>query len=273
MKHTIPPALVLTFTLALALVSCNKEKSNNNIQAGSSSRLSVYLTDHQTPVFDSVFIDIQQLEVKMEDSTSNGGWISLNINPGVYNILRFRNGIDTFFAVGSLPGTQIRKLRLTLGDQNSVMKNGQVFPLQIKDNNQQVVANLTAANFDVNAGQVLFWIDFDAGGSIKTDNSGSGNNQSFELKPKIKVFTKKQSGRIEGKVLPAAADAIIMAIRGTDTAMAIPENNGEFKIVGLDAGSYHLFIDAQNGYQDSTINGIIVTKGEDTHLPSVILHQ
>ena len=63
----------------------------------------IYLTDDQTPVFDSVFIDLQKLEVKVEDDTlSNDGWINLNIHAGVYNILRFRNGLDTLFATGTL---------------------------------------------------------------------------------------------------------------------------------------------------------------------------
>jgi Domain of unknown function (DUF4382) len=264
--------LIFTGCFALciaAIYSCTKEGSTNQ-----PTQAKIYLTDHATPVFDSVFIDIQKLEVKTEDSNATSeGWITLDIHPGVYNILRFRNGLDTLFANGSLPNNRIKKLRLSLGANNSLMKNGQSFPLKIADNDKQVVANLSSTNFDVTGSQVFFWIDFDAGNSIRVDNSGSGNNNGFLLKPHIKIFTHTQSGRIEGRLSPLAADPIVKAIIGTDTATAIPDREGEFKIVGLNPGTYHVLIDAQNGYVDTTITNVIVRKGEDTHLPVITLHQ
>lgn len=263
--------------LFIGLYACTKEKSSSFQQSqkpNGPATAKIYLTDHQTPIFDSVFIDIQKLEVKVEDSNStNDSWTTLNIHAGVYNILRFRNGLDTLFANGTLPNNQIRKIRLTLGTNNSLMKNSQSYPLKIKSDDRQVVANLDNTNFDVSGSQVFFWIDFDAGNSIRVDNSGSGNNNGFLLKPHIKIFTHSQSGRIEGKVFPRDADPIVKAIMGTDTATAIPEREGEYKIVGLNAGTYQVLIDAQNGYVDTTINNVFVRKGEDTHLSAITLHK
>jgi hypothetical protein len=120
----------------------------------------------------------------------------------------------------------------------------------------------------------MLWIDFDDSRSIQVDNSGSGNNNGYRLRSHISIFSRSNSGRIEGKVLPVAADALVMAINGTDTAMAVPDDDdGEFKIVGLNAGTYRLFIDGQNGYQDTTINNIIVRRGEDAHAPTINLHR
>jgi len=271
-QASIMKLFIVAATLPIIFIDCKKEA---NAGADGPVNARVFLTDHPTPIFDSVFIDLQKLEVKVEDSSlSNGGWINLSIQPGIYNILRFRNGLDTLFAGGMVPSNRIRKLRMTLGNQNSVVKNGQTFPLRINNNDMQVVANLSDSNFDITSGQVLFWIDFDAGSSIRVDNSGSGNNNGFILKPHIKIFTKSKSGRIEGRVLPIAADAIVMAIHGTDTTTAIPDDNdGEFKITGLTAGTYSLFIDGQNGYLDTVIQNILVRNGEDTHVSVVTLHQ
>lgn len=272
MKNRIRIITAILVSCAVMTYSCQKEVSSSDKPFS----IAVYLTDHQTPVFDSVFIDLQSLEVKLEDdSLSNGGWINLNVHPGVYNILRFRNGLDTLFATGTLPNAMPRKIRLTLGTQNSVMKNGQSFPLRVHDNDRQVVADLGDANFEiVPPGQVLFWIDFDAARSIQVDNSGSGNNNGYRLKSHIRIFSRSHSGRIEGKVLPMAADPLVMAITGNDTTMAIPDDDdGEFKIVGLNAGTYKVFIDGQNNYQDTTINNVVVSNGEDTHLPAITLHQ
>lgn len=263
------------FSASLVFYSCQKEVSGSATDTSKPHAVSIYLTDHQTPVFDSVFIDIRGLQVKLEDdSLSNGGWVSLAIRPGVYNILRFRNGLDTLFGNGTLPNARVQKVKLILGTQNSVMKDGQSTALRIKDEDREVIANLDASNFEISNGQVLFWIDFDAGNSIQVDNSGSGNNNGYRLKSHIKIFTRSSSGSIEGRVLPRAADAIVKAVIGTDTATAIPfDDNGEFKIVGLNAGTYKLLIDGQNGYQDTTINNVIVRNREDTHVPVITLHQ
>jgi hypothetical protein len=279
MKKAIRFAALGLLGATILIYSCQKENSgNNNMTAGVNKphSVAIYLTDDQTPVFDSIFIDIRKLEVKVEDDTlGNDGWVSVNMHPGVYNILRLRNGIDTLFATGTLPNARVQKIRLTLGTQNSVMKNGQSFPLNVHDNDRQVVANLEGGNFEiVPPNQVLFWIDFDASHSIQTDNSGSGNNSGFRLKSHIKIFTRSNSGRIEGRVLPAAADALVMAINGTDTTMAVPDdNNGEFKIVGLNAGTYKVFIDGRNNFNDTTINAVIVRNREDSHLSTITLHQ
>jgi hypothetical protein len=271
----ITRSVAAVLIISTAIIACQKNASVSN-SANQQHQARIFLTDHPTPIFDSVFIDIQKLEVKVEDETmGNEGWITLNIRPGIYNILNFRNGLDTLFGGGTLPSANIRKLRLTLGTQNTVMLNNQSLPLAVHDNDGQIVVDLDDSNFEiVGSDQVLFWIDFDAAGSIRIDNSGSGNNNGFELKPHIKVFTKNKSGAIEGLVLPKAADALVMAINGTDTTMAIPDDDsGEFKIVGLNTGSYTVFIDGANGYLDSTINNVQVVKGEDTHLSAITLHQ
>lgn len=276
MKNIIRFAMVAVISVSVIFYSCQKDISGNTSDINKPHGVTIYLTDHQTPVFDSVFVDLQGLEVKLEDDTlPNSGWVNLNINPGVYNILRFRNGLDTLFATGTLPNARVKKVKLILGTQNSVMKNGQVFPLRIKDEDREVIANLDASNFEITtSGQVLFWIDFDAGNSIQVDNSGSGNNNGYRLKSHIKIFTRSHSGEIEGKVLPLAADPIVKAVIGSDTATAIPDDDdGEFKIVGLTAGTYKLIIDGQNGYNDTTINNVIVRNREDTHLPAILLHQ
>lgn len=276
MKNVIRIAALGLVLVTVFLYACQKDIAGNaTVNVNKPHAVTIYLTDHQTPIFDSVFIDLQRLEVKLEDDTlPNGGWVTLNIRPGVYNILRFRNGLDTLFASGTLPNARIKKIRLTLGTQNSAMLNGQSFALRVKDEDRQVEANLESSNFEITAaGQILFWIDFDAGNSIQVDNSGSGNNNGYRLKSHIKIFSRSNSGRIEGRVLPRAANPIIKAMIGSDTATAIPDTDGEFKIVGLNAGTYKVFYDGQNGYLDTTINNVVVRNREDTHLPTITLHQ
>ena len=276
MKNKINLIVLGLLSTTAMFYACQKEVSGNvfTTDLNKPHSVRIYLTDDQTPVFDSVFIDLQQLQVKLEDNAlPNGGWVNLDIRSGVYNILRFRNGLDTLFATGTLPNAKVKKIRLVLGTRNSVMKDGQSFPLKLHDDDREVVVNLEGNNFEIIApGQVLFWIDFDASRSIQIDNSGSGNHNGFRLKSHIRIFTKSHSGSIEGRVLPAEADARVMAINGTDTTIAIPEDDvGEFKIAGLNAGTYTVFVDGQNNYRDTTIAGVMVRNNEDTHIPTITL--
>lgn len=277
MKHIISNSIFAITAASVTIIACQKDiRDSSQLNLDNPHPISVYLTDHQTPVFDSVFIDIQNLAVKLEDdSLPNSGWVQLSIRAGVYNVLKFRNGLDTLFGSGNLPNGRIRKIKLTLGTQNSVMKDGQSFPLEVKDDDHEVIANIESENFDITSqGTILFWIDFDAGRSIQVDNSGSGNNNGYRLKSHIKIFTHSRSGSIEGKVLPAAADPIVKVISGVDTATAIPDtDDGEFKVVGLQAGTYSIFIDGNNNYNDTLITNVIVRTREDTHIPTITLHQ
>jgi len=259
--------LVTFLLIAIAFLSgCKKNETASN----GSAKLSIYLTDDPMVNVDQLLVDIQGLEVKVEDDgvDSLGGWFRLNIRSGVYDILKFRNGLDTLFATGQIPsGRKLQKLRLILGNNNSVVVNGQRFTLVLHNGETEVIVKLEGSVIDeLVPGQLRFWIDFDANRSVQ-QKSGQ-----YVLRSQLKIFSKGRSGEIEGRVLPAEAKPMIMAINGSDTATAKPDQEGEFRIVGLSSGTYQLFIHpTANNYRDTTINDIIVTHGEDTKLATIQL--
>lgn len=260
------PLMTTICVLLVVLISCKKSGSPSGDM--STSSLAIYLTDDPIVNVDQLLVDIQAVEVKLEDDgvDSLGGWIRLNVRPGVYDILKFRNGVDTLFATGQIPAARrLQKLRITLGSKNSIVVSGQTLPLAIHNNESQIIVKLEEASIDVSAGQIRFWLDFDAGRSIQQKGS------SFELRSQLKVFAKGKSGEIEGSVKPADAKPIVMAINGTDTTMAKPDAEGEFKIVGLAPGTYQLLIQATaNNYKDTTMN-VVVRKEEDTEVGTIQL--
>ena len=280
-------------TLAVLFITffsfaCQKEHSGYGT-AGKSS-VNIFLTDDPSLVFEKVLLDITKVEIKVEDDTdlhheaehqqgdddndhhggTSGGWISVDIHPGIYDILRFRNGLDTLFGSVSFETTRsLRKVRITLGNSNSIEINGASIPLTIHDNNNIVVLNIDESAVVINSGGLTnFWIDFDAGSSIRF------HGNEFELKPRCKVFSREKSGSIEGIVLPGNAGAVVTAINGADTATAKPENSGEFKFIGLKPGNYTLVYHATtNNYIDTTISNVVINGKEDVHVAAVTLHQ
>ena len=280
--------LIAVIITLVSTPSCQKTVTDPTAAAGKSA-VSVYLTDDPSLVFEKVWLDIRSVEVKVEDSgeaeaergheseaddndrhgITAGGWMSITIHPGVYDILRFRNGLDTLFTSGTFSANrQLKKIRVTLGQNNSVVFNGIQRPLTVKNNDNIIVMQIDESAVQVNSGGMTnIWLDIDAGNSIRK----VGN--AFELKPSVKVFSRDKAGTIEGSMLPAGALAVVMAVNGSDTATAKPASEGEFKFIGLKKGTYTLVYHATaNGYLDQTVPGIQVGLKEDVHIPTIVLH-
>jgi hypothetical protein len=285
-KNTLKLSAIIMMAFFILLGSACKKSGLESTSA--THPVSIFLTDDPSLIFDNLFIDIQKVEVKAEDSSeaenerqheaenddhdrngsTEGGWISLSIQPGVYDLLKFRNGIDTILGTGNFSiNKNLKKIRLTLGQNNSAVLNGVTVPLVIKDKNNIIVINLDESILSSDNGRFQLSVDIDASRSVQQ------HGDEFELKPEVHGFNRLKSGSIEGKVLPAEAKAIVYAINGSDTTSSMPEREGEFKIAGLKDGSYTLLIHpTANGYVDSSLP-VMVSGNEDTHVPTVTLHK
>lgn len=261
MKTVLKVLVAVTVLMTFLLLSCKKEGSG----IANKQKVSIYLTDN--PVnFQAVNINIQKVEVKVEiDSagTEREFWDSLVIRPGIYNILNFRNGVDTLFAQGYVTKGEIKKIRITLGQGNTVVVDSVTYPLTLKK--PTVIIDVDDIS-TIDPNNIKLNLDFDACGSIIKIS----NNQ-FELQPKIRTFSDDHDGRIEGVVTPKEAAAIVSVTFGGQTLLAIPEKDGKFKIRGIKAGVVDLTVNATaNGYRDTTITNITVGNKE-VKLPTIVL--
>src|ERR1700741_15418 len=94
----------LTLCAVIAFASCSKNSSTSS--AGPSS-MSVYLVDGPA-AYDKVYLDIQSVQVKASADTSQSDWQSLTIpRTGIYNLLNFKNGLDTLLGTIQLPAGHI----------------------------------------------------------------------------------------------------------------------------------------------------------------------
>src|SRR5579872_6881207 len=99
----------------LVFTACRKSNSTEG-----NATLEVHLTDAPGN-YDAVYIDVEKVEVNVSSDTGTGsGWQTVTmLRPGVYNLLDFRNGIDTVLASSSFPAGTLSQMRLTLGSNNS----------------------------------------------------------------------------------------------------------------------------------------------------------
>ena len=268
-KHPLGILAIISIITTFVMVSCKKELSadNNAVPAGK-NQIQVMLTDDPSQFFDSIFIDIKKVEIKVEDSAGIERWDTLNIRAGVYNILNFRNGLDTLLGTGFIPNGRVEKVRITLGSNNSVMYKGVTTPLVIPAGQNIITISVDDDVDHLDDKHKRLWLDFDGLGSIELRNG------KLELKLHLSHFSHNNSGELEGKIKPSAAlPVVIKAIAGSDTLTAIPEHEGEFKIRGIKTSTVKLIITPSNGYKDSVINNIQIRQGNDTDLGTIVLHR
>src|SRR5262245_2865541 len=229
MKHS--RSLILVPLLALIFIifytSCQTELNNSSNIPQSQQRVSRRLSDN--PVnFDAVNVDIQSVEVQVipdscqgrhHDDDDNDGdddrdhdhdarcsvWDTLDIRPGVYNLLDLANGTDTILANGFTVAGKISKIRLTIGDENSVVIDSISYPLTLWNDSHHVTIKVKGEDVDaINPNDLQFWLDFDAGRSIVKIR-----DNNFVLKPFLRVWLPAHTASISGHVLPDSAASVV----------------------------------------------------------------
>ena len=289
-KFRLLSAAVIALTAFFVFYSCQKDSSmgsNTSIPPGE-MKFSVMLTDGPTD-YQKVLIDIQSIAVKVDTCQRNGDpdhddpgcddhhdqiashceyWDTLDIHPGVYDLLSLRNGLDTLLASGFLINGKIERIKFTLGNNDSVMVDSVMHPLNLINHFNYVFVNIHREHLDsLSSNNFQLYLDFDLDHSIWYFGG------QYWLSPVLRPFSTHSFGSIEGKIRPVHSFGMIKAYNATDTAFAMPWDEGEFKIRGLQPGTYSLLIPGKNGYQDSTINNITVNKGRETNVGTIQLHQ
>lgn len=167
---------LLAITLVIIIAACSKNNDNKG-----TATFNVRLTDGPTNLAE-VNVDIKEVRVKFSDDSSNtNGWITLNTNAGVYDLLKLRNGVDTLIASAPLPKDVVKEIRLVLGTNNSIKDTfGVVYPLTIPSGSESGLKIKVSKK--LNADLETLIIDFDAALSIFQTGAGD-----FKLKPVLKI--------------------------------------------------------------------------------------
>jgi hypothetical protein len=276
----------LLIAFVFVFTACTKSGVNGG------EGLQVYLTDGPTDL-KAVSLDIVKVEAKVDNDEKHrdndrhgdndddkdddkqrkddfGEWIDLQVTPGVINVLELRNGVEKMIASASNVKGRVRKIRVTLGTNNSVtLENGENISLTLLNETKNMIY---IKLYDEHRGRgsdnrsVAVRIDFDLGSSIVLING------KFYLKPVVRPFCNENFGEVEGKVLPLDAKAVVRITDGASfNAVALPFKDGEFKLRGIKPGTYTVTIEPIAPYLKETISNVVVTKGKDTELGTITL--
>jgi hypothetical protein len=255
---------VATLVISTALViGCSD--SSTDPQPGE-GRMQIYLIDAPGD-YDEVNVEVIEVSVHRGDADSLSGWHTLCDDTTLVNLLDLTDGNYVVLADSTLPAGHYTQVRLLLGENNTVVVNGQPHNLDIPSGSQSGLK--LNHPFDIADGTIYaVTLDFDADRSIHQTGNGR-----YKMKPVIRLIVNNLSGSLGGIVEPIDARAMAMALSGEDTVIAYADTlSGEFTFPMLIAGSYDLEFSATAGsYRDSTIAGVVVTAGQHTDVGTVVL--
>lgn len=255
--------------LSVIFIGCNDNNDSSN--ADGTSKVMVKLSDAPGD-YKEVNVEVKDVLIKNNSSTDDQGWVSIGINPGVYNLLDLTGGVTALIADNTIPSGNLGQIRLLLGENNTVVLNdgtthdlktpsAQQSGLKLKVN-QTLLADKTYE----------FLLDFDVKHSVVVEAGASG---IYNLHPVIRVSTKETSGSIKGTISPALVGYQVLASVqvGTTTVSAYANDQGVFQLDGLPVGVYAVTLtpDIESGKAVKTVLEVAVVNGTVTDIGSITL--
>lgn len=254
---------MLALVLLLSFVGCSDNDGSNEAQG--TAQLNLRLVDAPGD-YDAVFIDVQDVVVKYQGSNDE---VPLGIiNAGVYDLLQLTGGVSVLLVDGEIPAGDVSQMRLILGEDNSIVVNGESYPLATPSAQQ--------SGLKIQLHQILeedvfyeYILDFDVNQSIVVQ--GNGN---YLLKPVINASLVADAGKIAGMVLPLEIQTLVTAtnVDGTIEVSSYVSPEGDYVLYGLPQGIYTVLFEADPllGFPPVTISDVEVVAGLTSVLEDVI---
>ncbi len=272
---------LMLFVLAATLVSCSDDENPINNQDGT-AKIAVKLTDAPGD-YDKVWVEVEDVKIKLtetsnretdtEATTETGqeeGWMSLEgVENQRINLLDLTGGVTELLAEAEIPAGKLEEMRLVLGDNNTIVVDGQELALKTPSAQQ--------SGLKVKVDQELmedtyytFILDFDVDKSIV--NQG---NEGHILKPVLRLSIDENSGSIAGTVTPSTEPVLVEAQGANATVSAYTNAEGKFQLHGLEPGVYIVSaIPVEGlGFEGAVINNVEVEQGSVTTLEPIILEE
>lgn len=252
--------------ISALLVSCN---DNDDSQVAGTSKITVRMTDGPGD-YDEVNVEVIDVKIKSSSDSGEGGWVSIGpINPGIYNLLDLTGGVNVILADTLVPSGYLGQMRLILGDENTVVKDGVTYPLHTPSAQQsglKLQINQTLEpDFTYN-----FLLDFDVHNSVVVEAGGSGN---YNLHPVIRVTTEVNSGAIKGMVEPMDVQTLASVQVNGVAVSAYTDEFGVFQLNGIPSGTYTVTLtpDPASGHAVLVVDNVVVVNGQITNMGTLLL--
>ena len=154
--------------------SCKKDDNEN-------ATVEVYLHDAPAPSYDKIKVEVKGVSVY---SQASGGWVSLTVNNGIYDLLTLDGSHPAFLGKMKVTGGNISQVQLIIGNQNDVSVSGITYPLVLDSTDLDKLKVKVDNNISSGSNYKLM-IDF------KANESVDANGNLYKLKASLKVTVKE----------------------------------------------------------------------------------
>ena len=264
----------------MSLFGChNSETNSTSLQAPT---ISIKLVD-ESGDFEAVNVEVVDVMIKMDnDSDDESGWLSLNSNQKIINLLDLTGGVNEVLVDKfPIPTGTLKQIRLVLGDNNTiVIKND----LDEDETHDLKTPSAQQSGLKLKVDAVIeegftydFVLDFNVDKSIVI----AGKSGNINLRPVMRVITEVSSGIIEGSISPSEEPTIASVTDTKNTPeteddeviSAYTNYTGHFALWGVPTGTYEVVltpVDSNSKYKITTVSNIEVVSGEITVIDPAI---
>jgi hypothetical protein len=252
--------ILLFLTVGLLLFSCSDNETT--------TRLNVLLVDAPAE-YDAVNVEILSVAINYGEEGEENGWEELDTQSDIYNLLTLTAGNEALLVSNDIPSGRISQIRLILGENNSVVIDGDDFDLKTPSGQSSGVKLSLNEEFEEGIDYTVI-LDFDAARSVLE------NPVRYTLKPVIRANLEATNGAIKGRVDPVEEGTVLYLMSGEETiTTTYLDPDGNFFFRGIAEGIYYILIDLpeESIYSDQIIEEVEVNIGEIKELELTTLEE
>ncbi len=271
-KSIVKFVLIGAFVASGFFAGCSKDDADSSGQTG---KIKIQLTDAPFPsdLVEEANVTISKIEVRKSSEHTGSPFVTLSEEEMSFNLLELTNGITDSLINMEIDTGSYDLMRLYVSDASIKLSDGTVFDLKVPSGAQSGIKVFFNPEITVAGGLTTeLLLDFDVSKSFVAKGSldSADGIKGFNFSPVIKAANMSTAGRLTGVV----ADTDTLAVSGAQVSIlasdttyttSFTDENGEYAVLGIDAGTYDVIF-AKDGYQSDTTHNVQIVAANATTL-------
>lgn len=260
--------LLILLSIVL-IISCSEDDSKDD----STGRLAISLSDASFPsdLVDQANVQINKIEIRRKGNSDNGPYVVLSEESVSFNLLDLSNGVTATLADLEIEAGSFDQIRLYVEEANVILTDGTEFELNVPSGASSGIKIFIDPDVEVEGGETTsLLLDFDVNRSfvVQGNPDTPAGIKGFNFTPTIRAVNLGYSGTLSGKITDdqgngISGTTISTSQNGVNITSALSDEDGNYTVLGLAAGSYDISIE-KDGYQSQQIENIQISSGETT---------